>query len=80
MAKRHILVSDAQQSAIKQSKVRPQTDWKLCVVCQENTEEPLQCPLRSIKQPPTGNGYISFSDAIDQFKTLKQMPMGLNLD
>ena len=53
MTKRHILVDPNKPSASKQSKQAASTNWELCVLCQTETGESLQCPLRSTIRNPS---------------------------
>ncbi|KAG0718627.1 TIMELESS-interacting protein [Chionoecetes opilio] len=79
MAKRHILIVPAQPSTSKQSRPPPRTNWELCILCQTETDEPLQCPLRSTMKP-SGSGYASLTEDLLQFKELRHMPMELNVN
>ena len=79
MAKRHILIDPAQPSTSKQSRPPPRTNWELCILCQAETDEPLQCPLRSTMKP-SGSGYASLTEDHLQFKGLRHMPMELNVN
>ena len=49
-------------------------NWKLCVICQLKTSEPLQCPASS-KWSDKGDGYRSFSESIKSFQDLSEMPL-----
>ena len=49
-------------------------NWKLCVICQVKTNEPLQCPANS-KRKDVGAGYKSLSDNIRSFQDLVEIPM-----
>ncbi|XP_072178978.1 uncharacterized protein [Diadema setosum] len=79
MAKRHTIIDPTQPSMAKECKLPPQTNWKMCILCQADTDEPLQCPLRS-KMKPIGAGYASLTEDLIQFKGLRHMPMDLNLN
>ena len=79
MAKRHILIDPAQPSTSKQSRPPPRTNWELCILCQAETDEPLQCPLRSTMKP-SGSGYASLTEDLLQLKGLRHMPMELNVN
>ena len=78
MPKHHILVDPTQPSTSKRSKPPPSTNWDICVLCQIVTDESLQCPLRSTKQP-VGSGYASLAEDLLRFQTVQHMPMDLNL-
>ena len=49
-------------------------DWKLCVICQLKTNEPLQCPANS-KRSDLGAGYKSLADNIKSFQDLDEIPI-----
>lgn len=55
------------------------TNWVQCVICQENTEEALQCPAES-KRTDVGAGYKTLADNIIRFEQLKCMPLAINLE
>ena len=75
MAKRHVLV-DATSS--KRCKVARNTNWELCVLCQEDTGVALQCPVNSLRAP-IGNGYISLASHLTKFCELGHMPMNIDI-
>ena len=75
MAKRHVLV-DATSS--KRCKVARNTNWELCVLCQEDTGVALQCPVNSVRAP-IGNGYISLASHLTKFCELGHMPMNIDI-
>ena len=52
------------------------TDWKLCIICQEHTAEALRCPLQS-KRADKGSGYASLTEHLTQFNELGQLPSTL---
>ena len=54
------------------------TDWNLCVVCQGNKNETLQCPINS-KRSDIGAGYTTLAENIQQFNQLGCMPVQINL-
>ena len=81
MSKRHSLVDPRTQrsaSSFKQSEPAPSTNWDICVLCQEVTDEPLQCPLRNTEKLSVGCGYVSLAEDLARFRTLQHMPMNLN--
>ena len=53
------------------------TDWNLCVLCQEKTEEILQCPAE-LKRPDVGAGYRTLAQII-RFSELDNMPIYIAL-
>lgn len=55
-----------------------QTDWSLCVVCQESKVETLQCPADS-KRSDVGAGYKTLAENILQFNELGCMPIQMSL-
>lgn len=54
------------------------TDWNLCVLCQENTGEILQCPAES-KRSDVGAGYRTVAQNIIRFSDLDSMPVHIAL-
>ena len=59
---------------------RPQTplDWELCVLCQGETAELLQCPAVS-KRQDAGVGYISLSNNLIEFSELGELGQHVDL-
>ena len=53
------------------------TNWKLCLICQEQKEEPLTCPSQS-KRKDVGSGYRSLAESLIRFNELGQLPIHLN--
>lgn len=49
------------------------SDWKLCIICQTNTKESLQCPADS-KRKDLGAGYRSFLNNLQEFHRLGCLP------
>ena len=56
--KRHALVNPALSSTPKQPKATSAINWELCVLCQTETDETLQCPARSSNLPINNHGYL----------------------
>ena len=54
-------------------------DWKKCVLCQEDTGEPLQCPARS-KRSDLGAEYKTLASNLKQFVELGSLPLPVSLD
>ena len=52
------------------------TDWKLCLLCQEDKEEPLTFPSKS-KRKDVGSGYSSLADNLIKFDELGYLPLSL---
>ena len=52
------------------------TNWKLCVICQEEKAEPLTCPSKS-RRKDVGSGYRSLSENLKEFYDLGQLPIQL---
>ena len=52
------------------------TNWKLCLICQEQKEEPLTCPSQS-KRKDIGSGYRSLAETLIRFNELGQLPIHL---
>jgi len=55
------------------------TNWKLCVIFQEMTAEPLTFPLNS-KQKDIGRGYQLFAENLVKFYELRKLPRTLQLE
>ncbi|CAC5423002.1 unnamed protein product [Mytilus coruscus] len=53
-------------------------DWNLCLICQNSTEEQLQCPADS-KRSNVGAGYISLSENLVRFNEIGCLPDSINL-
>ena len=77
--KRHALVNPALSSTPKQPKTTSAINWELCVLCQTETDETLQCPARSSKLP-VGSAYMSLAENLNQFKDLGIVPMNLDVE
>ena len=77
--KQHALVNPALSSTSKQPKATSAINWKLCVLCQTETDETLQCPARSSKLP-VGSGYMLLAENLNQFKDLGIVPMDLDVE
>ncbi len=71
MAKRHMLV-DACSSASKRAAI---TNWKLCILCQEDTGTALQC-LYAAKGKP---GYKTLAGHLTRFNELRHMPINVDI-
>lgn len=54
------------------------TDWSICVLCQENNAEVLQCPAES-KRSDVGAGYRTLAENLLKFNDLNCMPIKINL-
>ena len=52
------------------------TNWKLCVMCQEEKAELLTCPSKS-KRKDVGSGYSSLAEKLMEFNELGQLPIQL---
>ena len=76
MAKQYTLVDAARPSSSKQTGTQP--DWNLCVLCQANTSEPLQCPANS-KRTDVGAGYRYVAENLIKFQELDAIPAGVNI-
>ena len=51
-------------------------NWKLCIICQEEKDEPLTCPMNS-KRKDLGSGYASLSENLIEFEKLGKLPFSL---
>ena len=54
-------------------------DWKLCMLCQKNKEESLQCPANS-KRKDVGAGYKSLAENLLLFNELGMVPFAISLE
>ena len=54
-------------------------DWKLCIICQTKTGEPLQCPAIS-KRKDVGASYSSFARNLEEFQKIGSVPVRLNVE
>jgi len=53
-------------------------DWELCVLCQADKEESLQCPAAT-KRKDSGAGYKTFEDNMLAFSELGELPQDMDL-
>ena len=60
-------------STSKQSAI---TNWKLCVICQQEKGESLTCPSKSTRKD-TRSGYKSLAESLIKFNKLGQLPFQL---
>ena len=56
----------------------PETNWKLCLVCQEETTESLVCPVLSKRRDP-GSGYTTMAANLVKFDELGKLPRTVQL-
>ena len=54
-------------------------DWKLCIICQSNTAERLQCPSNT-KRKDAGAGYSSSVNNLQEFLKIDMLPVNLNVN
>ena len=54
------------------------TNWNLCIICQDDTEETLTRPSQS-KRTDIGSGYSSLAQSLIRFNELKELPHTLQL-
>ena len=76
MSKIFILIDTGLPSSSNSSQQPTVTNWKLCMICQEDNEEPLTCPLKS-KRKDVGSGYSSLAENLIKFNQLGQLPFCL---
>ena len=69
MPKRHLLI-DVSMSPPKQAKQGDPINWEICVLCQSDNGDVLQCPAKSTKAA-IGSGYKSLAG---------QMPVELDIN
>ena len=53
-----------------------ETDWNLCIICQEPKGEPLTCPAKS-KRKDVGSGYRSLAGILAEFNELGELNLQL---
>ena len=49
-------------------------NWKQCVICQEETSEPLKCPLDSFYTKDKTDAYLSFLENVEHFREINALP------
>jgi len=76
MAKTFALVNTSIQVPSTPTISQDVTNWKQCVICQEETKEPLTCPANS-KRKDLGSGYSSLTQHLIQFNELNKLPFPL---
>ena len=76
MSKIFKLIDTGLPSSSHSSQQPTVTNWKLCMICQEDNEEPLTCPLKS-KRKDVGSGYSSLAENLIRFNQLGQLPFHL---
>lgn len=75
MAKKFQLVDTFEQ---RTPTTPPETNWKLCLVCQEETTESLVCPVLSKRRDP-GSGYTTMAANLVKFDELGELPRTVQL-
>ena len=76
MSKIFALVDTSVQVPSTSTKCQTVTNWKLCIICQEETKESLTCPSKS-KRKDLGSGYSSLALQLIRFNELNQLPFQL---
>ena len=69
MSKRFMIVEPTCSPAPKQAKNVSDTNWSLCIFCQQSTSEHLLCPWEN-NQEPKGIGYKTLDEDLRQFQAL----------
>ena len=54
-------------------------DWKLCIIFQNKTREPLRCLVMS-KRKDVGASYASFARNLEEFHKIGSVPGHLNVE
>ena len=54
-------------------------DWTLCILCQTNTGESLQCPARTLRKK-VGAGYAYVANNLLMFQELGTVPFDINIE
>ena len=75
MAKKFQLVDTFEQ---RTPTTPPETNWKLCLVCQEESTESLVCPVLSTRRYP-GSGYTTMAANLVKFDELRKLPRTVQL-
>ena len=57
--------------------VRTEKNWNLCVLCEQETEEKLVCPINSTRN--YGSGYKRLADNLQQFREIGELPIQASL-
>ena len=56
-------------------------DWNKCILCQETTSEPLQCPRNSRRfDIACGTVYHTLASNILQFSEIRSLPIPINVE
>ena len=76
MSKTFKLIDKALQGSSDCLRQPTVTNWELCIICQEDNEEPLTCPSNS-KRKDLGSGYSSLADNLIRFHELGELPFRL---
>ena len=67
-------------SWLNRTPVNP-TDWTKCILCQETTAEPLQCPENTRRSDiEFGKGYRTLANNIIQFNELGNLPISIDTE
>ena len=53
-------------------------NWTICILCQKDTKEPLQCPAHT-KRKDVGAGYKSIAEHLVMFQEINALPWDLDL-
>ena len=72
--------NDIMQEQQKNSSSISAFDWEKCIMCQQTTGEPLQCPadMKGSNVDP-GVGYHSVASNIQRFHELDALPMDISM-
>ena len=54
-------------------------NWNSCILCQTETQEPLQCPV-NLKRTDISAGYEYVTDNLSRFNELGALPISLNME
>ena len=76
---KNLKVVDPQCSVESNSPPPRETNWQLCVICQEDREEQLASPMQS-KRNDLGSGYTSLAKNLVEFSQLGLLPLSMQLD
>ena len=67
------------EAGLPSSRVVKPHDWNLCLLCQDDNEEQLQCPADS-KRSNIGAGYVTLSENLIKFNEIGCLPKSVNLN
>ena len=76
MAKKYQLVAAHESGQSQLPSIPAETDWKICVLCQEETDERITFPGGRKNKPL---GHDTLTDKILEFHSLGSIPLNINI-